>query len=250
MFAVAIMDIRQNPKLFLAVDHMGIKPLYYSWNKKERSLSFSSEIPGLIVLPNVITTIRDQGIDEYLTMRIPFGNSTVYENIDSLQSGNMLLLEQGKTPEIKCFGKVFYLEDEFVANCHHDPHLAFRELLNQEVARILESDVPISLIASGGIDSSLIVSLATQHKSGLHTFHVCSKGDWPMDERQYARDLVRYCGIEKNYHEVEVNLDEEFPEIVSGFTKSLGQPDTAPQSFGAFALASAIRDFGFKVTVG
>ena len=250
MFAFAIVDVRENPKLFAAVDHMGIKPFYYSWNEKERSLSFASEIPGLVVIPNVKTSIREQAVDECLTMRIPLGNQTVYENINSLQPGNMLTLEQGKAPVIRSYNRAFHLEDEFGANSHQTSHEAFRELFDQEVGKILEAEFPISLIASGGIDSSLIVALAAQRKPDLHTFHVCSKGDWPSDERQYARDLVRHCGIEKNYHEVEVDLDKEFPNVVSGFAKSLGQPDTAHQSFGAYALAGTIRDFGFKVAVG
>ncbi|OLB81958.1 MAG: asparagine synthetase B [Actinobacteria bacterium 13_2_20CM_2_71_6] len=88
MFAVAIVDLRDEPTLVLATDDSGMKPLYYRWDDQRRQFSFASEIPALLAFRSVGNEPWLAGLDAYLTTKIPFGEQTMFQDIRVLPAGS------------------------------------------------------------------------------------------------------------------------------------------------------------------
>ncbi|PRH76441.1 asparagine synthetase B, partial [Streptomyces solincola] len=158
MYAVAVLDGRGAvPKLLLATDHAGMKPLYLRWEAAGRSLRFSSELPALLGFGGVGGRMRESALDAYLATRTPFGTGTVYEDVEVLEPGTTWVCELGGVPRTRRRAA----EVEALGG-GGDGHVAgrLRELLREEVGRLLVADVPVALITSGGLDSSLVTALA------------------------------------------------------------------------------------------
>src|SRR5260221_13223652 len=87
MFALAICDLRESsPKLFLARDHFGIKPLYYS--ERRGKLAFASEIKALLEVPGIEASMSMEALDQYLTFLWVPDPLTMFEGIRKLPAGH------------------------------------------------------------------------------------------------------------------------------------------------------------------
>ena len=80
MYTISLVDLRgERPRLLLATDHIGMKPLYYRWDATARSLHFSSELPALLGFGGMSDGIWDAGLDAYLATKTPFGEQTFFD---------------------------------------------------------------------------------------------------------------------------------------------------------------------------
>ncbi len=238
MFALAVLDMSSTPKLFLAVDGMGIKPLYYA--PVADGVAFCSEIAPLSQLTQSALKVESSNISEIFSHRIVMGSKTLYKNVHVLQPGNSLSLTLGE-------GLHTSLYNPFKTSATSE-NMSLREILQREMALMTDSETEACFIVSGGVDSSLITALAAQNSSKpLSTFHVCTKNSSAYNENTFAREFANHYGT--RHHEVEVDL-LDFTDLLTEFTRYLGQPDSAPQSLSAFALAKSIKDHGFKVAYG
>lgn len=111
---------------------------------------------------------------------------------------------------------------------------------------MLQADVPICLVTSGGLDSSFITAIASKHKPNLTAFNIAYEGNWPSDERHFAQEVADYCGV--NYHQVLIQ-ESKFPTLLDDTINYLGQPNSAPHSLSTYALFKAINQEGFKVAM-
>ncbi len=183
MFAIAIID-PHHPRLVLAVDSAGIKPLYYHWDGD--ALYFASEIPALLELSGCPRELRPEGIDAYLTGRAIYGIQTIFRDIQRLPPGSVMTVEPGHSPRIFPYAiEPLYDEIRPVGDFAADA-ASLRQLLEEEVRSLLIADVPVATMNSGGLDSSIIAALAARHHPGIHSFHIRYKGNWPSDESSFA----------------------------------------------------------------
>jgi asparagine synthase (glutamine-hydrolysing) len=106
--------------------------------------------------------------------------------------------------------------------------------------------VPVSVITSGGLDSSYLTALAGDVVGDLASFNVAYEGSWPSDERHFAEEVAAHCGT--NHHQVLLR-PAEFPELIDRFLRHLDQPNNAPHSLSTFGLFEAIHEAGFKVAL-
>ncbi|MET9130076.1 asparagine synthase (glutamine-hydrolyzing) [Streptomyces antibioticus] len=154
MFAFAVWDPRRR-SLFLARDRFGIKPLYYA--PVADGLVFASEPKTLLAHPAVRPTVDLDGLRVLFSMARAPGES-VYRAIRDLPPGHTLVHGEGGT----VLRRYWQLE----ARPHeHDLDTTVRtvrELLESSVARELVSDVPLSVLLSGGLDSSTVAALAAR----------------------------------------------------------------------------------------
>ncbi|MEU9438262.1 asparagine synthase (glutamine-hydrolyzing) [Streptomyces sp. NPDC048252] len=241
MYAVAVLDTRERPKLLLATDESGMKPLYYRWDPVERSLHFSSEIPALLGFDGIGRTVWGPGLDAYLASRTPFGEQTMFEEIKVLPPATTLRCTLGATPGTT-------RRQAAPAQVPSDPDKAaelVRESLRTEVGRLLVADVPVALITSGGLDSSLVTALAAEH-GPVHSFNIAYRGAWPFDERHFAREAADHVGAV--YHQVELD-PATLPELIEDVVWHLGQPNADPITVSTYALFAAVREAGFKVAL-
>jgi asparagine synthase (glutamine-hydrolysing) len=124
--------------------------------------------------------------------------------------------------------------------------LELRDLLRSEVGRLLQADVPVSAITSGGLDSSLVTALAAEMTPDLHTFNIAYRGNWPHDERGFARLAAERAGT--RHHQVEID-PAQLPELLPDVVWHMGQPNADPITVSTHALFAAVHAAGFKVAL-
>ncbi|MBN6036947.1 asparagine synthase (glutamine-hydrolyzing) [Amycolatopsis sp. 195334CR] len=244
MYAIAVVDLRgAEPRLLLATDHIGMKPLYYRWDAAARSLHFSSELPALLGFGEVAPAEWEGGLDAYLATKTPFGEQTMFDGVKVMPpSTTMVCTEYSglhtyrRRPPV---AEVLPEDDAAVAS-------DLQERLRYEVGQLLVADVPVATITSGGLDSSLVTALAAESATELHTFNIAYTGNWPADERRFARQVSDRAGT--TYHQVEID-PATFPDLLADVVWHLGQPNADPITLSTYALFNAVRDSGFKVAL-
>ncbi|MGW2342260.1 asparagine synthase (glutamine-hydrolyzing) [Streptomyces sp. NPDC001661] len=242
MYAVAVVDLRGEPTLWLATDEIGMKPLYYHWNPSRRQLYFASELPALLAFRGVPVSTWEAGLDSYLSTKTPFGEQTMFDGIRVLPPAATAKVTRGGFTLTRRTQQAF----EAPHTTEEEAAAHLRELLRTEVERLTEADVPVSAITSGGLDSSFVTALAGQRTNNLHSFNMAYTGNWPADERHFAREVAEQAG--STHHQVEID-PATFPDLLEDVVWHLGQPNADPITLSTYALFGAVRDAGFKVAV-
>jgi len=183
MFAIAIHD-RETKKLFLVRDRLGIKPLYYGW--VNQIFVFASELKSFRTLPDFNNPINRSALREYMWHGYIPHPHCIYEGINSLIPGNYLEIDlgQGRLPEVSAPQAYWSLEDSIQDQEYDgDFEAASAELeilIKDSVKKRMISDVSLGAFLSGGIDSSLVVSLMQcQSNKAVKTFSI------GFDEKKY-----------------------------------------------------------------
>lgn len=156
IFAFAIWN-EDNKTLFMARDHLGVKPLFYS-NKNDK-LFFASEIKSLLVHPDVEAVIDEESICEIFGLgpaRTP--GSAVFKNIHELKPGHYIFYSHYNFYEREYWD----LEDIPHKENLEDTAETVKDILIDSVKRQLVSDVPLCTFLSGGLDSSAISAIAAK----------------------------------------------------------------------------------------
>ncbi len=162
IFAFVIDD---GEKLFIARDQLGVKPLFYTI--QEQTIVIASEIKCLLKFLKH-TIVDENGVKELLGLgpSVTPGR-TIYKDIYSLRPGYYMYFRQ--YPVIKCYWK---LHDDKHTDQLNETIQKVKELVIQSVQRQLLSDVPISTMLSGGLDSSIITAIANQYVQPLSTYSI------------------------------------------------------------------------------
>ncbi|MCX4997479.1 asparagine synthase (glutamine-hydrolyzing) [Streptomyces longwoodensis] len=246
MFAVAVVDRREEPCLKLFTDHAGMKSLYYYLSGSGSRLCFASELRALSRLPDFPDTIDPLAVDRYLGGRAIWGPGTVHTRVRTLKPGSVLRFADGRLT----VGQTPLAEDP-VGRPDGEPTVAaaaarLDEILRDEMSRMLDADVPVCVITSGGLDSSYTTALAADLVPDLASFNIAYRGEWPSDERHFAEEVARHCGT--RHHQVLLD-PATFPALVERYVRHLDQPNNAPHSLSTFALFEAVHQAGFKVAL-
>lgn len=183
MFAVAIYDISKK-KLLLARDHFGIKPLYYY--KKDDVFIFSSEIKAIASVLNNNIKVNHNSLSNFFVFNFYDGENTLYENIREVKQGSLLEVNKANIITFKSFFnlKSIFKKKKQENNCE--------KLFNETITKHLVSDVKISSHLSGGLDSSIISSIASRvdptNKLNCYTGFFREKG---FSELEYSNELKK-----------------------------------------------------------
>ncbi|WP_052865669.1 asparagine synthase (glutamine-hydrolyzing) [Streptomyces niger] len=243
MFAIAVIDLRGEPTLWLATDDIGMKSLYYHWDPARRRLHFASELPALLSFRDVPAVPWEAGLDSYLTTKTPFGEQTMFEGVQVLPAAATVRVTRADGLRITRRSRP---APDFPHRTEEEAGDHVRQLLTTEVHRLTEADVPVSAITSGGLDSSFVTMLAAERVADLHTFNIAYTGTWPGDERHFAREVADRAG--SVHHQVEID-PAGFPALLPDVVWHLGQPNADPITLSTYALFASVRDAGFKVAV-
>ena len=244
MFVITIIDERTTTKLIMVSDLSSIKSLYYYWDKVNDILYFSSELISLFAF-NIPKKLRLEAVDEYLTGRAIWNNKTFFDDIYSLGPAALLIKTNGQEPKLSQYTSNISNNWDASLNFEETSHYLHHSL-EKEMMQMVQSDVPVCLVTSGGLDSSYITALASKHIPDLHCFNVAYEGNWPSDERFFAKEVSNYYGAK--YHQVLIK-ENEFPNILKQTIHHLGQPNSAPHSLSTYALFKAVNEAGFKVAI-
>jgi asparagine synthase (glutamine-hydrolysing) len=170
MFAIAICDLRgASPKIFLARDHFGIKPLYYC--ERGGKLAFGSEVKALLEVPGIEASLSMEALDQYLTfLWVPDPADDVRRHPQAPRRA-LCALAKWRVPHRTILG--FNLSSRRSSLRAHEADLAdeIRERFCASVEQQMVSDVPIGAFLSAGLDSSSIVA-AMSRKQPVRTYTI------------------------------------------------------------------------------
>jgi asparagine synthase (glutamine-hydrolysing) len=200
MFAFAVYDGR-NDIVTLARDRFGKKPLYYT--RAGKHVLFASELKALLQVTENIRLNRQRLMEWSLYRNVDFGStSTLVENIFSLPAGHFLQIHDGRIGEPQ---RYYSVESEVNAVTYTELEqrrpqkevvAEIESLLLQGVRERLVSDVPLGVLCSGGVDSSLVTALCARDRKDMAAFHVSVAGYPEMDESRYAKQVTQMLGID------------------------------------------------------
>jgi asparagine synthase (glutamine-hydrolysing) len=238
MFAFGLWDERRR-RLLLVRDRVGVKPLYYSLLAREGApgLAFGSEPKALLPVPGVSRALDPAALDAYLDLYYVPPPLSMFEGIRQLPPGHLLVWQDGAV-EIRRWwdaepatveGRSLEEWAEIVAPVLEDAILA------RTVA-----DVPLGAFLSGGIDSSTIVAVLSEHGHGpVETFCVgYGEEGKSYDERAEARAVANHFATHHHELELTVNVLSGLEAMVRGFDEPFGSP-TAMLSW---ALSRFVRE--------
>ena len=214
IFSFAIWD-ENNQSLFMARDHFGVKPLFYTIFNN--ALVFASEVKALLKYPGVEAILDEQGISELFGIGPAHTNGiTAFKNIYELKPANYMIYNEDGI-HIKRYWKLRSKvhEDSFDQTCENVQHLLEDSIKNQ-----LISDVPLCTFLSGGLDSSIITLYAaeyckTNNLPNLNTYSVdyidndknFQKTDFQPNSDNYYINLMQ-TKLKTNHHTVMLDTPE------------------------------------------
>ncbi|MFN5323517.1 MAG: asparagine synthase (glutamine-hydrolyzing) [Bacteroidota bacterium] len=184
-FALAIYD-QIEKSLFIARDRFGIKPLLIY--EDEERLVFSSEMKGLMQA-GIKKDLDITSLLNFLHLNYIPGNWTIFNGVKRMEPGTWMIRKPGDRDFIQQ-GKYYEMPDPAPPYFNGSFEAAkdnLKTLLRESVELRMISDVPLGAFLSGGIDSSVIVALASGYTSKLNTFSIGFKDEPHYDETAYAR---------------------------------------------------------------
>jgi asparagine synthase (glutamine-hydrolysing) len=239
MFAFALWE-RDSGRLMLARDRLGIKPLYYS--EVDKGLRFASTLPALLATPGIDTSIDSAALHHYLTFHavVP-APLTILQGIRKLPPATVRIIEPDGRSRDACYWRLHYGSRPDERDLHYED---WQELtlnaLRRAVERRLVADVPVGVLLSGGLDSSLIVGLlAEQGQRGLNTFSVGfeSVDDEKGDEFQYSDLIARHYATD--HHQIRVDTARLLPALDHCIT-AMSEPMVSHDVIGFYLLSERV----------
>jgi asparagine synthase (glutamine-hydrolysing) len=213
MFALAFWN---GASLLLARDHLGVKPLYFSHQNDK--LFFASEIKALLIHPAISRDINLDALGLYLECQYIPAPYSIFKHIEKLPPAHYLKFEAGQKT---CHR---YWIPSYLPKHTFDEETAINTLaahLRRSVQSMLIADVPIGVFVSGGIDSSLIATLAQEVSGEKATlFSLC------LGEEAYAAHLRAHLGA--NYHPLSITPADMVSALDDLFDEPLGDQAALP----------------------
>ena len=250
MFAFAWMDLEKG-QLLAVRDPIGEKPFYYTLNPDQQNFAFCSEIKGLLSLSYIDRSLNREALADYLRFLYTAPPHTLYNGIRELPPGHVLEVDlQTYTYSVEAY---FDLE-AFLSTgtmAHHDPVSGFRSTFDTSVAGRLQSDVPVCVYLSGGMDSNTILASALQQKpdESFHTFTIQYSGSKQAeqdDESSIALRAARF--YEASNTLIKFELDRPFLEMVEHTVDMFDQPFGNATSLVSELLAEQVAK-SYKVAL-
>lgn len=243
IFAFAIWD-RQKKELFLARDHIGIKPLYYFWDGKK--FIFSSELKA-ILRHNIDRRIDLDALNHYFYLSYIPQPLTIFQGIKKLPAGHWMKLKN-KNLEIK---KYWEIKDRDNFSSYEEARTEIRNALEDSVKNQIVSDRPVGMFLSGGVDSSIVLGLVRKFAPNItKTYTTSFKVDIEREkfntDSMLAGETAKHYGTE--HHELMIGV-EDICENLEKIAWHLDEPNanhTAP----AIYLLSEQATKDVKVVLG
>jgi asparagine synthase (glutamine-hydrolysing) len=224
MFAFALWDERRK-RLFIARDRFGEKPLY--WGVFGRTLLFASEPKVLLAHPAVRPDLNLNALRQYLSFDYVPAPLSIYQGVSKLPAAHSLTLEDGEV-KVERYWRLSYKTRQPVPPVNEAAE-QLRELLADAVKMRLVSDVPLGVLLSGGIDSSLVTALAVRASSEtVKTFSI-SFAESSFDESQYARAVAKFLGTDHHEERFSASLAANLVgEIGAWMDEPISDPSLVP----------------------
>lgn len=233
IFAFAIWDTKHK-SLFLARDHMGVKPLYYA--ETDEAFLFASEIKSILKSGYLKPRCHDEGVFEYFMFRHVSGEHTLFEGVNNLLPGFTMFHRDGRIESKRYWSP--YPEGKNKSSDFKKTSEELSALLEDAVRIQLISDVPLGTFCSGGLDSSLVTALAARQVG--HRINTFSVGfhEEGYDETSYARIVSDRYGTD--HHEVKVS-SRDFADLLPKMIWHNDEPLNFANSVQIYAISKLAK---------
>ena len=238
MFAFALHDARRQT-VFLARDRAGEKPLFYHLDKG--TLHFASELKALMADTSLPRRINPDSLDCYLAMGYVPGERCILEGYNKLPPAHacMFDLSSGKAniwrywqvPDLTVDAATVWADELSLVD-------ELERLLEDSVRRQLVADVPVGVLLSGGVDSSLITAMAVRSSSRIKTFTIGFPGHGSMDETEHARLIARHFGTEHIELVAQPTNADLMPRLAAQFDEPMVDSSMIP----TFLVSQLVRE--------
>ncbi|ARV13810.1 asparagine synthase (glutamine-hydrolyzing) [Polaribacter sp. SA4-12] len=209
MFAFVIWD-KKEKKIFAARDRFGEKPFYFI-NKAQNFFCFASNLNGIVQLSKEKLEIDKVAVYQLLNQQYIDVDTCIYKGIKKIHPGSYLLITKDKTV-IKKYWQLDYKEKinfDFKTTKNK-----VQKILKSAVSEQLEADVSVGVFLSGGVDSSIIASIASKQKNDITALTISTPDDVKNDESKSAAYVANTLKI--NHKIIKLNRDcvNELPYIL------------------------------------
>ena len=238
MFAFALLDKSKN-LLILGRDRMGEKPLYIT--ESTSGFSFSSELRTLVQSGIVSLDFDNHVLPNYFLYGFVPEPLTLIKGIRKVEAGTLEIFSLSTNE--RSVHTYWTMESNRPINSS-DPAQELRNLLEEVGKLVVQSDVPVGIALSGGLDSSIIASLIKAQGNNLQTFTVGYTGSHSIDESAHAAEFAESLGLTP--HVVRLNpsaIAESFGELC----KLRDEPIADIAGAGYLAVAELAQSKGIKV---
>jgi asparagine synthase (glutamine-hydrolysing) len=215
MFAYCIWDKRQNITI-LSRDPFGIKPLFYYFDGEK--LVFSSEIKGVLASGLVDRKVNLDALSNFMTYFYTPGPETIVKEIFHVKPGHNYKFMDGKLSQSK-YWRINFDDRSLQNSSFEDIQTELREEIGIAIKNSLVADVPIALLLSAGLDSSIILAELAREQIDLETFSV-GFADSGYDESSKIKKLAQFYGVKNN---LKLFDEEDFARYI---TKMVYHTDT------------------------
>ncbi len=205
MFAFALWDIEEE-KLILARDRMGEKPLFYQ--RKGNEVFFASELKALVKHPHCSRELSSEGLNKYLTYEYVPTPYTILDQVWKLEAGEMAVIDENEMKKSFYWQHPNYGFQEGTVHTEQEAIEQIDSLLSDSIKIRMQADVPVGVLLSGGIDSSLVTAIASKVKSGserIKSFSIYFD-EASYDESSYIKKIVSKYDLE-HYSQVVSSKD-------------------------------------------
>ncbi len=242
IFAFAIWDTKHK-SLFLARDHMGVKPLYYA--ETDEALLFASEIKSIVNSGYLAPRCSDGSVFEYFMFRHVSGEQTMYEGVKTLLPASTLCCVDGTVKSRQYWSP--YPAKTSDGSGYASARDDLSRLIEDAVRMQLISDVPLGTFCSGGLDSSLVTAIAaTLTGKQINTFSVGFHEE-DYDETDYARVVSGRYGTQ--HREIKLG-NREFADLLPKMIWHNDEPLNFANSVQIYAISRLAKEHVTVVLTG
>ncbi len=235
MFAIAVYDIKRDI-IFIARDRAGEKPLFY--RHEQNKFWFGSELKSIIADNSVERSLDYSSLEHYLTFGYVSGEKCILQGFNKLppahamtyelESDRLTIWQYWELPE----------QAQFEGIREEDLLEELEQLLEDSVRRQLVADVPVGIMLSGGIDSSLVTAMASRVSSGkVKTFTVTFPGFGTFNEAPFAKIVADHFGTEHT----ELGAGSIQPQIMIDMARQYDEPIADSSMIPTYMVSSLIR---------
>jgi asparagine synthase (glutamine-hydrolysing) len=235
MFAISLFDLRTK-QLLLARDRAGEKPLYFS--HRDGRLWFGSELKALMADPGFERRIDPAALEFFLAYGYVPSPLCILRGVEKLQQGEALLYDVDRDSLRRW---TYWKLPPAASDTNVDANELVAELeslLEASVRRQLVADVPVGVLLSGGVDSSLVTALAARVSSApVKTFTISFPGGGSYDEAPFARLVASHFGTDHTELPADPLTIELLPKLARQFDEPLADESILP----TYLVSRAIR---------
>ncbi len=240
-FAFSIWD-KVKHELFLARDRMGIRPLFYSYQKE--NFVFGSEMKSILEFPEIKRAINHRGLQQVFTFWTTLTPQTIFEDVYELSPGHYALLKKDKSLIIKQYWDLEYRKDHSLKL--EDAKSQFKSLFEDSLRLRMRADVPVAAYLSGGLDStSTTAFIKKMFPEALNTFSIGFE-EHDFDETVFQKEVADH--LDTRHHSVMFN-NKDVVDLFHDVIWHTEIPVLRSAPFPMYKLSKFVRDNDIKVVI-